>query len=567
VFAVSLGAPAPPPAAAVQSQTPSRQPALAGRVAARDLPEADEDLSVLTPRVRKPRAARGERARLIFMLSVAFLLLAGIGAGVAFLMTNLGKPAKENVQKDGEADDGTKEKDDDPPKKTPEKPTGKTPASVDPELVSLSREKQEKVNKAIDQAIVFLKKQQQHDGQWQLSRAIRAVGAHHVGLTALPAVTLLECGVPANDEVVQRAVKYVRGHCAGLTLTYDISLAILLLDRLNDPEDKELIQILALRLVAGQTPNGGWSYNCPVYAKKERDLLVTALKAVPLPRNKLELVETPKEPDRHNKLTLEDAPNVTTDRPDGTKLMLEAPDKPSPKLQLELDKLPPKLKKLPVLQVQDGPAEEFTPKRSDNSNTQFAILGLWAARRHDVPLDRTLGLIVKRFRTSQFLSGGWSYGYVYTVGMDKKFALKFSGIPTMTCAGLLGLAVGHGLANDIKSADAGRDSAVNKALKALAVALRSRQSWTDPGQRRYNMYLLWSVERVAVIYGLKRIGLVDWYNWGADILLAHQSQEDGSWFSEGYHGADPITDTSLALLFLKRVNLARDLNTKLTLSD
>src|SRR5262249_6145685 len=67
----------------------------------------------------------------------------------------------------------------------------------------------------------------------------------------------------------------------------------------------------------------------------------------------------------------------------------------------------------------------------DNSNTQFALLALWAARRYDLPLEYTIARVEQRFRSSQHL-GGW--GYTLTWGRP---------YGSMTCAGLLGLAVGR----------------------------------------------------------------------------------------------------------------------------
>ncbi len=75
-----------------------------------------------------------------------------------------------------------------------------------------------------------------------------------------------------------------------------------------------------------------------------------------------------------------------------------------------------------------------------------------------------------------------------------------------------------------------------------------------------DLYFLWSVERVGVIYGLTTIVTTDWYAWGAPLIVDHQST-DGSW-SNG-HG--PLPDTCFALLFLKRVNVAKDLTKKLEL--
>ena len=73
-----------------------------------------------------------------------------------------------------------------------------------------------------------------------------------------------------------------------------------------------------------------------------------------------------------------------------------------------------------------------------------------------------------------------------------------------------------------------------------------------------NLYFLWSVERVAMMYGLKTIGGKDWYGWGAQMLVKNQNM-DGSWTGSHYPGSTTPIDTCLALLFLKRSNLADDL--------
>ena len=61
---------------------------------------------------------------------------------------------------------------------------------------------------------------------------------------------------------------------------------------------------------------------------------------------------------------------------------------------------------------------------------------------------------------------------------------------------------------------------------------------------------------------LPTVGGKDWYRWGAEILVANQ-QPLGNWDKGGYHGASRPLDTSLALLFLKRANLAKDLTARL----
>jgi hypothetical protein len=70
---------------------------------------------------------------------------------------------------------------------------------------------------------------------------------------------------------------------------------------------------------------------------------------------------------------------------------------------------------------------------------------------------------------------------------------------------------------------------------------------------------VWSMERVAEIYGLKTIGRRDWYAWGSNVLLNSQS-EDGGWYGR-YHPSG--VDTCFALLFLVRANVAKDLSVTL----
>jgi hypothetical protein len=178
------------------------------------------------------------------------------------------------------------------------------------------------------------------------------------------------------------------------------------------------------------------------------------------------------------------------------------------------------------------------------------------AQRHDVPARRTLQLISRRFETSQNIDGSWSYLYIVGGGGISR--------PAMTCVGLLGLAVGYGIAQPPREAAGPKPVADPRIVNGL-VALS--QSVGEPnGNWRFhpmeNLYYLWSVERVGVLYGLPTIGDKDWYRWGAEILVANQDKR-GFWTNGGYFGTSPTIDTCLALLFLKRANLVSDLTAKL----
>jgi hypothetical protein len=145
----------------------------------------------------------------------------------------------------------------------------------------------------------------------------------------------------------------------------------------------------------------------------------------------------------------------------------------------------------------------------------------------------------------------------------------------MTCAGLLALAVGHQANGDqgprkTPRKDLTRDPQVKLALTAVAAFLgtvqadRSKVRILGRGDERtpgkdLGCYFLWTLERMAVVYGLKTIGNKDWYSWGAQILVVNQ-QEDGSWQNDFATGG---VDTCFALLFLKRANVAQDLTASL----
>ena len=201
----------------------------------------------------------------------------------------------------------------------------------------------------------------------------------------------------------------------------------------------------------------------------------------------------------------------------------------------------------------DKPADLFL-MTTDNSNTQFAILALWMAQRHEIPMRRSLNLIVRRFVSSQNADGTWGYRYRFGGG-DNERAL------TMTCVGLIGLAVGHGLAQPQPVGQPVQDPRIINGLIALSKTI-GQPVENPPDPPMQNLYFLWSLERVAVLYNLSTIGDKDWYRWGAQVLVSNQDTK-GHWTGGGYVGSSSIIDTCMALLFLKRANLVKDLTAKL----
>ncbi len=189
----------------------------------------------------------------------------------------------------------------------------------------------------------------------------------------------------------------------------------------------------------------------------------------------------------------------------------------------------------------------------DNSNTQFAVLALWAAHSlagHDVP-ERTWRHVHRHFLKKQ-RDGGWLY--------------RQSGRPTatMTAAGIVSLIYAHAALHPGKDgiAQARRLPEVRRALKTLGLH-RVRGRATMRGSF-LDFYWMYSLERVGTV---ARPGDRTWYERGARRLVENQ-HEGGSWPKQrklipkavGFGILppakstkwEPVYETSLALLFLSR---------------
>jgi hypothetical protein len=386
-------------------------------------------------------------------------------------------------------------------------------------LLSAASSRGDEIKQAIERGVAYLKTAQRGSGSWENPT---------IGATALAGLTLLECDEPADSDAVQRAAAAVRFDVPTLTHTYSLALSIMFLDRLGDSADVPLIESMAVRLLAGQVSSGGWHYDCPRISDAEARRLKANLEQ---PRRLVASRDLPPPEKRKRRETSD--------------------------LTAEIQSQVAGIRNQRILP--GGP--------TDNSNTQFAILALWIARRHGIPVDQALARVERRFRVSQNEDGGW--GYRPQEGSTR----------TMVCAGLLGLAMAYGLANEavLRSRESledkkgrpgkpvrspGRDANVQAGLEYLGGCIPSPLKRTGGSKlssfRPTDYYFLWSLERVGVAYGLKTICRKDWYAWGSQNAVATQ-RDNGSW--ENKYG--PTPDTCFALLFLRRSNLAGDLSTAL----
>ena len=179
----------------------------------------------------------------------------------------------------------------------------------------------------------------------------------------------------------------------------------------------------------------------------------------------------------------------------------------------------------------------------DNSNTQFAILGLRSLRRCGIEIDPALFKKTKEFwlaATNAY--GGWGYG------PRGSFHHEMS----MTAAGISTLAI---CAEALDGAEALKEmrnhDRVGLGQRRLGELL------LNEGYKDQEIYTLYGIERACILTNVRFYSDFDWYREGADILVRSQ-KDSGAWGDNEARGVaqgqgyGEACDTAFALLFLKR---------------
>ncbi|HEY8505434.1 MAG TPA: hypothetical protein VIL46_12700, partial [Gemmataceae bacterium] len=89
--------------------------------------------------------------------------------------------------------------------------------------------------------------------------------AFNYGRLVLGGLALHEAGVPPDDPVLRDILTITRAGAIIENATYNLALAIMLLESVGDENDVPLIQLMGVRLLAGQNGSGGWGYDCIPY--------------------------------------------------------------------------------------------------------------------------------------------------------------------------------------------------------------------------------------------------------------------------------------------------------------
>jgi len=353
----------------------------------------------------------------------------------------------------------------------------------------------------------------------------------------LKLLTFIHAGLSEQDPVFQELLK--RCLEARLDKTYQVVLLAMCLEELDRVKYQSKIAACGQFLIDNQKPNGGWTYGVPsVYTE-----------GIPTT-----------------------APRKAVDTAGGK----TRPYDPA----LAGEKQKPKVtQKIPLKKMKEGPSE-----RSDNSNSQYAALGMRAC--HDA------GIVFPK----ELIQKAWSYWAVQQHPAGEKGKRPAVGPDTATggpalvgdprgwcyregdetCgrggppyASMTSGAVGAVCIYDYML---GKDWKKDKVVLDGLAWLDKNWSVTEnlhcqetaggvPNAQLY--YYLYAVERAGMLYDTTLIGSHDWYLDGARVLLEAQ-KADGSWSGSRYTsaaGVEPTWDTCFAILFLKRATRRLDVAT------
>lgn len=192
------------------------------------------------------------------------------------------------------------------------------------------------------------------------------------------------------------------------------------------------------------------------------------------------------------------------------------------------------------------------PPNGDNSNSQYAALGLRACVSAGIVIDKQILIKAREWWTkSQNTDGGWGYNDrgQFDGGRDEVVnGVSNSSYGSMTAGAVGALAI----CDFLMSRHWKGDPPVVRGLEWLSKNFDVKKHPRQKAHAFYTYYL-YALERAGMLYGTEKFGPHEWYPAGANHLLDIQ-QADGRWQTnefEQYFG-HPLNQTCFAILFLRR---------------
>ncbi len=196
-----------------------------------------------------------------------------------------------------------------------------------------------------------------------------------------------------------------------------------------------------------------------------------------------------------------------------------------------------------------NPNDKTTGSNSySHSRAQYAVMGLWAATQAGFEVPLTYWQDVEHaWIADQDPSGGWSY-YSKPGDYGKQ---HYPTTPGMTAVGVATLFITQDFlhANDGVSCKGNiTNPAIDKGLQWITDNF-ARVAEGQINTRDFPYSTWYALERIGVASGYKYINDINWYERGAEFILAHQ-RKNGEWPAEFAYMN--VASTSMAILFLSR---------------
>jgi hypothetical protein len=185
-----------------------------------------------------------------------------------------------------------------------------------------------------------------------------------------------------------------------------------------------------------------------------------------------------------------------------------------------------------------------SPQVPDNSNTSFAVAGLYAGRIAGAKTPNSIWKDIRTFfEKSQKRDGGWVYALLHN--NFTYLTMDVAGLSALLTAGK---ALDMGQEIPRQNGKAVLNQIKNKAIKKALNGIGAKHFDIKPENRVY--YNLHGISRLGRLSELRFLGNHDWYAEGSKQLLKRQAP-NGSWPRKGFQfDRWPVINTSFALIFL-----------------
>jgi hypothetical protein len=336
-----------------------------------------------------------------------------------------------------------------------------------------------------------------------------------------------------GDPAIQGLTDHVLNKQIGST--YTASLMAMALVKLNPKKYQMRIAQCAQFLCDNQCTNGQWDYGEPIPDDK-------------MPKDpKKDVTTGGPRPKKEDVATSTDAATNAGSAPPPPSDAPSAPaGKPGTQVKDKGDRGKTKaLPRIPVRKQKPG------PPNGDNSNSQYAALGLRACLDADIDVDPS---VLQRARQwwlkSQYSDGGWGYNDHGETGggAENEGGISNTSYGSMTVGAVGALCIYDYYAGVAYKTDA-------NVLKGLEWIAKNFDVTKNPKKVSFAyLYYLYGLERAGMLYGTETFGPKEWYPEGANHLLGTQ-QGQGNWNSGDKFPSQSHVDTCFAILFLRRGTL------------